>query len=233
MREIRDVLRLPPRPLALDNPSGMRMELGVDAVLQHQPVPPHRRESFKDTSHMKPAFPPPGVISVTTKGQSMLLPTALSKMYETRLRRPWSTGEEAALRRAVADIGPGRWAEILKTEPYKSIFYQQRRTQVNLKDKWRNLMKESGGQAGYTDGAQGTPVSASAAPGAWESSGARHGAGPSKMMQAMAAAGMSPAADSGSGSRGRPLRASSLKARKKLKLTDVDVGTEGEGEGEG
>ncbi|XP_072176061.1 uncharacterized protein [Diadema setosum] len=52
-----------------------------------------------------------------------------------RLRRPWSDEEVENLRKGVERYGTGRWMEILLS------FKFDNRTNVQLKDKWRNLAK--------------------------------------------------------------------------------------------
>ena len=53
-----------------------------------------------------------------------------------RKRVRWSESEEAQLRAGVAELGEGEWAKILK-----QFSFDKCRTNVDLKDKWRNLNK--------------------------------------------------------------------------------------------
>lgn len=53
-----------------------------------------------------------------------------------RKRVRWSESEEAQLRAGVAELGEGAWAKILK-----QFSFDKCRTNVDLKDKWRNLNK--------------------------------------------------------------------------------------------
>jgi len=58
----------------------------------------------------------------------------------TKTRRPkkkWSEEEVDTLKREVQKYGKGRWKMILQ----KNVEVFQGRTEVDLKDKWRNLEK--------------------------------------------------------------------------------------------
>ncbi|CAM9972433.1 unnamed protein product, partial [Sphacelaria rigidula] len=58
---------------------------------------------------------------------------------ETKGRVPWTKEEESELHAAVAQYGKGKWALALKK--YK---FQKCRSSVDLKDKWRNIVKKQG-----------------------------------------------------------------------------------------
>ena len=58
-----------------------------------------------------------------------------------RPRTPWSRDEVAALELGVSTLGEGHWGVIL--ERYAARFHS-RRTDVDLKDKWRNLQRAAG-----------------------------------------------------------------------------------------
>ena len=58
-----------------------------------------------------------------------------------RPRTPWSRDEVAALELGVSTLGEGHWGIVL--ERYAARFHS-RRTDVDLKDKWRNLQRTAG-----------------------------------------------------------------------------------------
>ena len=58
-----------------------------------------------------------------------------------RPRTPWSRDEVAALELGVSTLGEGHWGVIL--ERYAARFHS-RRTDVDLKDKWRNMQRAPG-----------------------------------------------------------------------------------------
>ncbi len=60
----------------------------------------------------------------------------LAKGSRRRQRKLWTDKEVELLRQSVAKYGAGKWATIIKNEP---SFSENGRTQVDLKDKWRNL----------------------------------------------------------------------------------------------
>ncbi|CAK9179899.1 unnamed protein product [Ilex paraguariensis] len=66
------------------------------------------------------------------------VPTANGGMRRKH-HRPWTLGEVVKLVEGVARYGAGRWSEI-KRVAFASYSY---RTSVDLKDKWRNLLKAS------------------------------------------------------------------------------------------
>ncbi|KVI08924.1 telomere repeat-binding factor 1-like [Cynara cardunculus var. scolymus] len=52
-------------------------------------------------------------------------------------KQKWTLEEEAALKAGVAKYGPGKWSTILKDSEFVSVLHL--RSNVDLKDKWRNL----------------------------------------------------------------------------------------------
>ena len=58
---------------------------------------------------------------------------------QARRRDRWLAAEEADLRAGVAKHGKGRWRRILNDPAYS---FKNSRTNVDLKDKWRNESKE-------------------------------------------------------------------------------------------
>ncbi|CAN1141878.1 Single myb histone 5 [Linum perenne] len=54
-----------------------------------------------------------------------------------RRKRKWSSEEEAALKNSIKEFGAGFWKEILNSR--RDEFNE--RTEVDLKDKWRNMSK--------------------------------------------------------------------------------------------
>ncbi|GAB4855878.1 hypothetical protein Ancab_024517 [Ancistrocladus abbreviatus] len=64
------------------------------------------------------------------------------KFSARRKRKRWSPLEEDTLRQGVKKFGVGNWTLILKS--YREIF--EGRTDVDLKDKWRNLIRPYGGR---------------------------------------------------------------------------------------
>ncbi|XP_047313102.1 uncharacterized protein LOC124916431 [Impatiens glandulifera] len=80
------------------------------------------------------------IINDTTKKGESSLPTLKRKGGSSSIRRRrkfWSNLEEDTLRDGVKKFGHGNWKSIL--EHYKDIF--EERTEVDLKDKWRNMMR--------------------------------------------------------------------------------------------
>ncbi|KAJ9540729.1 hypothetical protein OSB04_027235 [Centaurea solstitialis] len=52
-------------------------------------------------------------------------------------KQKWTLEEEAALKAGVAKYGPGKWSTILKDSEFVSVLHL--RSNVDLKDKWRNM----------------------------------------------------------------------------------------------
>ncbi|KAJ0095969.1 hypothetical protein Patl1_16096 [Pistacia atlantica] len=61
----------------------------------------------------------------------------ITKLIRRRKKKRWSLEEEEALRNGVQKYGTGNWKVILKSDP--DAFAE--RTEVDLKDKWRNMMR--------------------------------------------------------------------------------------------
>ena len=53
-----------------------------------------------------------------------------------KTKRYWSEEESELLRKSVAKYGGHKWSQIIKNEP---VFQKNGRTQVDLKDRWRNM----------------------------------------------------------------------------------------------
>ena len=65
---------------------------------------------------------------------------AQGRPQRSRRRRrnvPWTEEEERALKRGVVTHGPGSWAKVHR-EHQEAL---SRRTQIDLKDKWRNMCR--------------------------------------------------------------------------------------------
>lgn len=60
-----------------------------------------------------------------------------------RQKRYWTADEESALLQGVRRFGEGKWSAILSA--YSGVFTGNARTQVDLKDKYKNILKASGG----------------------------------------------------------------------------------------
>nr|VDD02900.1 unnamed protein product [Brassica rapa] len=78
----------------------------------------------------------------------------ISQSYNIVMGAPkhkWSQEEESALRSAVAKHGPGRWRTILKDPDFSQVLFL--RSNVDLKDKWRNISV-----MGYGSGSRPKPV---------------------------------------------------------------------------
>ncbi|XP_022886005.1 single myb histone 5-like isoform X2 [Olea europaea var. sylvestris] len=52
-------------------------------------------------------------------------------------KQKWTSGEEAALKAGIAKYGVGKWSTILKDPEFSTVL--RSRSNVDLKDKWRNL----------------------------------------------------------------------------------------------
>ncbi|EMS58322.1 Histone H1 [Triticum urartu] len=58
-------------------------------------------------------------------------------------KQRWTSEEEAALKAGVAKHGPGKWRTILRDTDFSAVL--RLRSNVDLKDKWRNLSVTAGG----------------------------------------------------------------------------------------
>jgi len=58
-------------------------------------------------------------------------------------KQRWTSEEEAALKAGVAKHGPGKWRTILRDPDFSAVL--RLRSNVDLKDKWRNLSVTAGG----------------------------------------------------------------------------------------
>jgi hypothetical protein len=56
-------------------------------------------------------------------------------------KRPWNSSEIEALCMAVKECGIGKWRRMFNCEPWGKVFKLNGRTNVDLKDKWRNMKK--------------------------------------------------------------------------------------------
>ncbi|KAK4773321.1 hypothetical protein SAY87_028340 [Trapa incisa] len=79
----------------------------------------------------------PKLDSPKRRAISPLRPAEAPKVSKRRRNRPWSLQEEDILRDGVKRFGLGQWKHIRKC--YIDIF--EDRTEVDLKDKWRNMMR--------------------------------------------------------------------------------------------
>ncbi|XP_047941381.1 uncharacterized protein LOC125188517 isoform X7 [Salvia hispanica] len=84
------------------------------------------------------------------------VPTANGGMRRKH-HRPWTLGEVVKLVEGVSKYGAGRWSEI-KRLAFSSYSY---RTSVDLKDKWRNLLRASMAESPMGNGVQNTRKHAS------------------------------------------------------------------------
>lgn len=78
--------------------------------------------------------------SSNTRDMSLTKKNGVVRISRRRQKKRWTADEEAALRTGVEKFGVGNW-KLIHTA-YNSRF--QDRTDGDLKDKWRNLMKSSG-----------------------------------------------------------------------------------------
>lgn len=85
----------------------------------------------------------------------------------------WSTEEEEALRRGVKKYGPGKWRLIQKDANFGAILAA--RSNVDLKDKWRNLFPSAKGECSLAlvDTEEDQPIPASPSEELVEDSGAK------------------------------------------------------------
>ena len=70
-------------------------------------------------------------------GLSAKTSTTKSPVGKSGVRRPFTQEEEAYLLEGVKTFGEGKWSLILESYPFVN------RTNVNLKDKWRNMQKKA------------------------------------------------------------------------------------------
>ena len=83
-----------------------------------------------------PASPALGAARPTSPSRTVVVPRP--NYAKVRRRKTKFTPEEvAALRQGVKVYGKGAWAKILQA--HHAVFDTQKRTQVDLKDKWRNI----------------------------------------------------------------------------------------------
>lgn len=73
-------------------------------------------------------------------------------------KQKWTSEEEAALKAGIAKYGPGKWSTILKDSEFISILHT--RSNVDLKDKWRNMnfMGSGYGSRQRTRSAKSQPI---------------------------------------------------------------------------
>ncbi|KAG9137108.1 hypothetical protein Leryth_011929 [Lithospermum erythrorhizon] len=75
-------------------------------------------------------------------------------------KQKWTAAEEAALRAGIAKYGLGKWSTILKDPDFSTVL--QSRSNVDLKDKWRNINVMVNGtgsrQRGRTNAYKNTPM---------------------------------------------------------------------------
>jgi hypothetical protein len=57
------------------------------------------------------------------------------KRVKREKKEKWTDGEDEVLRRGVQQVGEGKWNKILKA--YREVLHK--RTNIDLKDRWRNL----------------------------------------------------------------------------------------------
>ncbi|XAR49899.1 hypothetical protein NMG60_11004075 [Bertholletia excelsa] len=111
---------------------------------------PHINEPANDKhyqgineSELEKEFEPGSVDSaVNSDDYTMTVPTAKGGIRRKH-HRPWTLSEVVKLVEGVARYGAGRWSEI-KRLAFASYSY---RTSVDLKDKWRNLLRASFAQS--------------------------------------------------------------------------------------
>ncbi|KAH6781270.1 hypothetical protein C2S51_006563 [Perilla frutescens var. frutescens] len=89
-------------------------------------------------------------------GEVVTVPTANGGMRRKH-HRPWTLSEVVKLVEGVAKYGAGRWSEI-KRLAFASYSY---RTSVDLKDKWRNLLRASMAESPTGNGMQNSRKQAS------------------------------------------------------------------------
>eukprot|EP00727_Mastigamoeba_balamuthi_P014162 m51a1_g9369 putative telomeric repeat binding (531) ;mRNA; r:188906-190682 len=109
------------QPLQIDS------ESGDDLTAQ-----PHQvRWGDDDSSQTVPVAPGADAIASDIDEEDM----SPSKRADARRRRQWTEEEEAELRRAVMRHGEGSWATIRASGKFSG------RTNIDLKDKWRNMVR--------------------------------------------------------------------------------------------
>ncbi|KAL3525591.1 hypothetical protein ACH5RR_013963 [Cinchona calisaya] len=68
-------------------------------------------------------------------------------------KQKWTPEEEAALKAGIAKYGLGKWSNILKDPEFSSVLHA--RSNVDLKDKWRNINVMANGSASRRRGRPG------------------------------------------------------------------------------
>jgi hypothetical protein len=90
-----------------------------------------------------PPRPTPGASSLLQAPFSK--PSAAHHPSSKKKHNPWSTEETSALVDGVAMCGIGKWADIKRLQQVAISGVLAGRSPVDLKDKWRNLVRGLGG----------------------------------------------------------------------------------------
>ena len=93
-------------------------------------------EEEKDEELQASALPKLGAAPALVKFKPLKPLSEISNQRKGRKRVKWTLTEEDQLRKGVDKCGEGNWAEVLEQYKFNDI-----RTSVDLKDKWRNLNK--------------------------------------------------------------------------------------------
>lgn len=80
---------------------------------------------------------PSDSLTISTESEGSDAQGRSKKSCRRRANVPWTEEEERALKMGVVTHGPGRWAKIHREHPQAL----SRRTQIDLKDKWRNMCR--------------------------------------------------------------------------------------------
>lgn len=109
------------------NPTAQTYEWDDDSIdFSSEDVTEQSKKLHLPTQRTKPSSP----LEVLEVNQKV-------KLSRGRKRRRWTVLEEDTLREAVNTYGRGKWKKILNS--YHEIF--EERTEVDLKDKWRNMTR--------------------------------------------------------------------------------------------
>ncbi|XP_027041714.1 telomeric repeat-binding factor 1-like isoform X2 [Pocillopora damicornis] len=127
-------------PVSISSPSGSNQHKRERKSLEKRPIKRRYNENHSDAEEIDWASDDEETVF---KHKSIILPS-LAKPRHLNIKLPvgsakkfWSADETRWLEEGVELYGTGNWAKILKKYNFVG------RTSVNLKDKWRNLKKNS------------------------------------------------------------------------------------------
>ena len=112
------------------------------------PAPSHQKKTARqrmferelEEQRMREVRQQSSRVEVQTQNAAAAKGPVLPPSTGQQKRRRWDANESAILRQAVAAYGVGSWRQILE-DPRFSLLVMNRRTNVNLKDRWRSMCR--------------------------------------------------------------------------------------------